>query len=169
MDIKIIKRDGAVVPYTSEKIINAISKANVEVDEVDRLTAREIKNIEEFIFLHASRRFKDNDPMHVEEIQDMVQSRIIHLDKAKLAETYITYRYKRALVRKANSTDESILSLIDLTNEEVMRENSNKAAQIASTQRDLMAGETSKDVTFRLLLPEDISTAHKEGILHFHE
>lgn len=169
MDIQIIKRDGTVVPYTSEKIISAISRANMEVEESDKLTDREIKNIEEFIFLHASRRFKNSDPMHVEEIQDMVQSRIIHLDKAKLAETYITYRYKRALIRKANSTDESILSLIDLTNEEVMRENSNKAAHIASTQRDLIAGEVSKDVSLRLLLPEDVVSAHKEGIAHVHD
>ena len=169
MDIQIIKRDGTMVPYIKEKIMSAISRANMEVDEPDRLLNKEIKNIEDFIFLHASRRFKNGDPMHVEEIQDMVQSRIIHLDKAKLAETYTTYRYKRALIRKSNSTDESILSLIDLTNEEVMRENSNKAAHIASTQRDLMAGETSKDVTFRMLLPNDVSEAHKEGILHFHD
>lgn len=164
--IKIVKRDGTVVPYDGTKIKSAISRANYEVVNTEKVSTEDIDKIEDMIFLRA----KDSDePLHVEDIQDFIETQLIHMNKAELAKTYIKYRYKRELVRKANSTDDSILSLINLTNEEVMRENSNKAAQIASTQRDLIAGEVSKDITMRLLLPPDVVEAHKAGILHFHE
>ena len=164
-DLKVVKRDNSVVEYDHTKIYNAITKANKEVPQSDRITEDDIyailSNIENII--------KDKEYVHVEEIQDLVENQLVDYGKYKLAKAYILYRYKRGLVRESNTTDESILSLIRNTNKDVMEENSNKNAYIASTQRDLIAGEVSKDLTKRLLLPEKITEAHEKGILHFHD
>lgn len=161
--MKVIKRDGATVDFDKAKIAVAISKANSTVDAWDRISDEEInKIVDEISSLHRQR-------LLVEDIQDMVEEKLMELNKYQLMKAYILYRYERALVRKANTTDESILSLIRNANKEVMEENSNKNARTASTQRDLIAGEVSKDLTRRILLPEYISKAHDEGILHFHD
>lgn len=161
--MKVIKRDGTTVDFDKAKIVLAISKANLAVDEWDQITQADIEKIvDEIAGLHRQR-------LLVEDIQDMVEEKLMEMNKYQLMKAYILYRYERALIRKANTTDESILSLIRNANKEVMEENSNKNARTASTQRDLIAGEVSKDLTRRILLPEHISKAHDEGILHFHD
>ena len=149
--------------FDRSKIENAIRKANAAVDENERIEDCEIVSIADYI---ASRK---RTRLLVEDIQDMVEHKLMEAEKFTLAKAYIIYRYSRALVRKANTTDESILSLIQNSNKDVMEENSNKNAVMASTQRDLIAGEVSKDLTRRMLLPDKISKAHEEGILHFHD
>ena len=161
--MKVIKRDDSVVEFDKNKIIRAINKANEAVDFEDRATDEQINAIVEDIASRNRRRIL------VEDIQDMVEEKLMELHKFQLMKAYIIYRYERALIRKANTTDESILSLIKNTNKDVMEENSNKNARTAATQRDLIAGEVSKDLTRRILLPEKISKAHDEGILHFHD
>ena len=161
--MKIIKRDGRIVEYNREKIAKAINKANLDVLENERASKKQIDNIIKHIEELNKKR------MLVEDIQDIIETQLMKMKKYELAKAYIIYRYNRALVRKSNTTDESILSLIKNSNKEVMEENSNKNAIVASTQRDLIAGEVSKDLTKRILLPEKISEAHNEGILHFHD
>lgn len=161
--MKVIKRDGRVVDYDRSKILLAIQKANDEVEIKEKITEQKIE------IIVASIEHLKKDTMHVEEIQDFIEQKLMADGKFTLAKTYIIYRYTRELVRKANTTDESIMSLIKNSNKDVMEENSNKNAVIASTQRDLIAGEVSKDLTRRLLLPEKISKAHDEGVLHFHD
>ena len=161
--MQIIKRDGRVVEYDRSKIITAIQKANGEVEESQRASAEEIEAILNYI------EAKHRTRILVEDVQDIIERKLMEQGHFELAKTYIIYRYSRALVRKANTTDDSILSLIRNANKEVMEENSNKNAVIASTQRDLIAGEVSKDLTRRILLPEKISKAHDEGVLHFHD
>lgn len=161
--MKVIKRDGHIVDYDKEKIIIAIGKANDEVPEDDRATDAEIKKIIKYIESLNKKRIL------VEDIQDIIELKLMEAKRFDLAKHYIVYRYNRALVRKSNTTDESILSLIRNENKELNEENSNKNSVLASTQRDYIAGEVSKDLTKRLLLPEKISRAHEEGILHFHD
>lgn len=161
--MKVIKRDGRIVDYDRNKIVAAIRKANVEVDDFDKITEAKIDNIV------GSIENIGRDTLLVEDIQDLIEQKLMAEGKFVLAKTYIIYRYKRELVRKSNTTDDSIMRLIHNDNKAVMEENSNKNATIASTQRDLIAGEVSKDLTKRLLLPERISKAHEEGILHFHD
>ena len=161
--IKVIKRDGREVNYDRNKIIVAIQKANDEVPPKEKITDDKIEAIV------ASIENRGQDTMQVEDIQDIIEQKLMAEKKFILAKTYIIYRYTRELVRKANTTDDSIMSLIKNSNKDVMEENSNKNAIIASTQRDLIAGEVSKDLTRRVLLPEKISKAHDEGVLHFHD
>ena len=159
----VIKRDGQEVNYNRSKIIVAIGKANEEVPEEERVSDEEIEEIVSYVETRKRKRIL------VEDIQDIIEQKLMALGKYDLAKRYIVYRYTRELVRRANTTDDSILSLIKNSNKEVMEENSNKNATAASTQRDLIAGEVSKDLTKRLLLPEKIAKAHEEGILHFHD
>ena len=159
----VIKRDGRTVDFDRAKIEIAIRKANAEVAEEERATDAEIESILSYI------ESRKNMRMLVEDIQDIIEQKLMEFGHFELGKTYIIYRYSRALIRKANTTDESILSLIKNANKDVMEENSNKNAIAASTQRDLIAGEVSKDLTKRILLPEKISKAHEEGILHFHD
>lgn len=159
----VIKRDGHTVPYDRQKIITAIKKANAEVEPAEKVDDETIEDIVTGI------EAKNRNRMLVEDIQDIIEQNLMDRKKFVLAKTYIIYRYTRELVRKANTTDDSILSLIKNSNKDVMEENSNKNATVASTQRDLIAGEVSKDLTRRILLPEKISKAHEEGILHFHD
>ena len=161
--VKVIKRDGREVTFDRSKIVTAIQKANSEVEPEERVDEDTIEKIVSFV------ESKNKKRMLVEDIQDIIELKLMEQNKFVLAKTYIIYRYKRELVRKANTTDESILSLIRSTNKDVMEENSNKNAVVASTQRDLIAGEVSKDLTKRILLPEKISKAHEEGVLHFHD
>ncbi|MBQ7006165.1 MAG: anaerobic ribonucleoside-triphosphate reductase [Clostridia bacterium] len=161
--MKVIKRDGAFVDFDRSKIIVALSKANDAVEENERITDAQMDEIADFI------TEKKKDRILVEDIQDAVEQKLMELGKYVLAKAYIIYRYNRALVRKANTTDDSILSLIKNSNKDVMEENSNKDAVMAATQRDLIAGEVSKDLTRRMLLPEHISKAHDEGAIHFHD
>ena len=161
--MKVIKRDGHTVTYDRSKIITAIKKANAEVEPGEKVTDEKIEEIVQGI------ESKNRPRMLVEDIQDIIEQKLMADGKFVLAKTYIIYRYSRELVRKANTTDESILSLIKNSNKDVMEENSNKNATVASTQRDLIAGEVSKDLTKRILLPEKISKAHEEGVLHFHD
>ena len=161
--MKVIKRDGHIVDYDKEKIVIAIGKANAEVLEVEQASESEIKKIIKYIESLNKKRIL------VEDIQDIIELKLMELKKFELAKHYIVYRYNRALVRKSNTTDESILSLIRNENKELNEENSNKNTFLASTQRDYIAGEVSKDLTKRLLLPEKISKAHEDGILHFHD
>ncbi len=161
--MKVIKRDGKGVDFDREKIRIAIGKANVCVEEEDRVTDRQIENIIKYIEKLNKKRIL------VEDIQDIIEEKLMGLGKYKLAKEYITYRYTRALVRKSNTTDASILSLIKNSNKELAEENSNKSTALASTQRDYIAGEVSRDLTRRILLPEKISKAHDEGVLHFHD
>ena len=161
--MKIVKRDGKIVDYDREKIRIAIGKANNCVMEDDRISDRQIENIIKYIESLNKKR------MLVEDVQDIIEEKLMGLNKYALAKEYITYRYTRALVRKSNTTDETILSLIKNTNKELNEENSNKNTLLASTQRDYIAGEVSRDLTRRILLPEKISKAHDEGILHFHD
>ena len=161
--IKVIKRDGTIVDYDRSKIKLAIQKANAEVPEEDRIQEARIDSIIDSI--EARRRQR----LLVEDIQDMVEQALVAENKFLLAKTYIIYRYTRALVRKQNTTDESILSLLRNENKELAEENSNKNTMIAATQRDYIAGEVSRDLTRRILLPEYISKAHDEGAIHFHD
>ncbi len=159
----VIKRDGRTVDFDRMKIDAAIRKANAEVEESERATDEEIESILAYIEAKKCKR------MLVEDIQDIIEQKLMEMNHFELGKIYIIYRYSRALVRKANTTDESILSLIKNANKDVMEENSNKNAIAASTQRDLIAGEVSKDLTKRILLPEKIAKAHDEGVLHFHD
>ena len=161
--MKIVKRDGHIVDYSPDKIESAINKANLEVAEEDRVSDVQIKNIIKYIEGLKKKR------MLVEDIQDVIEMRLMNLGKYNLAKEYITYRYTRALVRRSNTTDLSIKELIDGENEYWNTENSNKNARIVTTQRDYLAGITSTDITRRFLLPEDIVRAHDEGIIHFHD
>lgn len=165
-NMRIIKRSGTEVAFDITKIVAAVEKANKEVVETDRLSLEQIKEIAKKVTLTCSSM---NRTFGVEEIQDLVENEIMEMQAFEVARKYITYRYKRALVRKANSTDEQILSLIECNNEEVKQENSNKNPVVNSVQRDYMAGEVSKDITKRFLLPEKIVKAHEAGIIHFHD
>ena len=164
--MKIIKRNGAEVPFDIRKIEVAVTKANGSVAEADRMTPVQIRRIAESVELQCQ---KMNRAPTVEEIQDMVEHHIMAHGAFEVAKHYITYRYTRSLVRKANTTDDKILSLIECNNEEAKQENSNKNPVVNSTQRDYMAGEVSRDITNRLLLPREIVEAHEEGIIHFHD
>ncbi len=161
--MKIIKRDGKIVDYDSEKIRVAIGKANNEVSKKEKATNEEIEEIITYIEELNKKR------MLVEDIQDIIEEKLMELDKYQLAKKYITYRYTRELVRKANTTDQSIKELIEGESEYWNNENSNKNAQVVTTQRDYLAGITSTDITRRFLLPEDVVKAHDEGIIHFHD
>ena len=161
--MKVIKRDGHIVDYSPDKIEEAVSKANLEVSEEDRVSDIQIRNIIKYIEgLHKKR-------MLVEDIQDVIEKRLMALGKYELAKEYITYRYTRELVRRSNTTDKSIKELIDGESEYWNTENSNKNAKVVTTQRDYLAGITSTDITRRFLLPEDIVTAHDQGVIHFHD
>ena len=162
----IIKRNGTEVVFESEKIANAVTKANNSVSESCRMTAAQIQEITEAVTKTCEAM---SHAPSVEEIQDLVERQIMEHGAFDVAKSYITYRYTRSLVRRSNTTDEKILSLIECCNEEVKQENSNKNPVVNSTQRDYMAGEVSRDITERLLLPADIVDAHKEGIIHFHD
>ncbi len=161
--MKVTKRDGRIVEYDRNKIVAAIQKANAEVDHYEQISEEKIDAIV------ASIENKGVDNLQVEAIQDMIEQKLMAERKFTLAKKYIIYRYTREMVRRANTTDDSIMSLIKNSNKDVMEENSNKNAYIASTQRDLIAGEVSKDLTKRVLLPEKIVKAHEEGVLHFHD
>ncbi len=161
--MKVIKRDGRIVEFDKEKIELAIQKANNEVKKADKVTKEQIAEIIDYVMSLDKKRIL------VEDIQDIIEMKLMDFKKFTLAKKYMIYRYTRTLVRQQNTTDESILGLIKHSNKELMDENSNKNAIIASTQRDLIAGEVSKDLTKRMLLPEKISKAHEEGILHFHD
>ena len=164
--MKIIKRSGAEVTFDPEKIIVAITKANESVVPSSRMTPIQIKRIAEDVESAAA---NINRSLSVEEIQDMVEDQIMNQRAFDVARRYITYRYNRALVRKSNTTDEQIMSLIECNNEEVKQENSNKNPTVNSVQRDYMAGEVSKDITKRILLPPEIVSAHDQGLIHFHD
>ncbi len=164
--MKVIKRNSSEVTFDISKIITAITKANEAVEEDARMTPMQIKRIAEAVELSCIRM---NRAPEVEEIQDLVESQIMAHGAYEVAKKYITYRYTRALVRRSNTTDEKILSLIECCNEEAKQENANKNPTVNSVQRDYMAGEVSRDITTRLLLPEDIVQAHEEGIIHFHD
>ena len=161
--MKVIKRSGQELDYDREKIIIAISKANKEVPFNEKISEDKIYDIVQSI------EDRNQETMQVEDIQDIIEQKLMAEKKFILAKTYIIYRYTRELVRKANTTDESILSLIKNRNKDLAEENSNKNATVASTQRDLIAGEVSKDLTKRILLPEKTSKAHNDGVLHFHD
>lgn len=164
--MKIIKRSGSEEIFDINKIVRAVTKANESVIPSERMSQAQIESIAEDVE-NAARNI--NRALNVEEIQDMVEDLIMNQHAFAVARNYITYRYKRALVRKSNTTDAQILELIDCNNEEVKQENSNKNPTVNSVQRDYMAGEVSKDITKRLLLPPDIVTAHEEGLIHFHD
>ena len=161
--MKVIKRDGRAVDYNRDKIKIAIEKANNEVKPKERATKEEISEITKYI------EELDKKRILVEDIQDIIEQQLMDRKRFDLAKKYMIYRYTRALVRKQNTTDESILGLIRNQNKELAEENSNKNSVLASTQRDYIAGEVSKDLTKRILLPEKITKAHEEGILHFHD
>ena len=161
--MKIIKRDGHIVDYNSEKIRTAIGKANKEVRGKEKATEEEIEKIIKYIEELNKKRIL------VEDIQDIIEEKLMEFEKYKLAKKYITYRYTRELVRKANTTDQTIKELIEGENEYWNNENSNKNAEVVTTQRDYLAGITSTDITRRFLLPEDIVQAHDDGIIHFHD
>ena len=161
--MKIVKRDGHIVDYDPEKIRVAIGKANTEVRGKEKATEEEIEDIIKYIEELNKRRIL------VEDIQDIIEEKLMEIGKYTLAKKYITYRYTRELVRKANTTDQTIKELIEGENEYWNNENSNKNAEVVTTQRDYLAGITSTDITRRFLLPEDIVKAHDEGIIHFHD
>ncbi len=161
--MQVIKRDGKAVDYDRAKIVAAIGKANAEVEESERASEQQIETILDYI------EHKNKSRMLVEDIQDIIERKLMEFGKFTLCKTYIIYRYTRALVRKANTTDESILKLIRNENKELAEENSNKNTILASTQRDYIAGEVSRDLTKRILLPEKLSKAHEEGVFHFHD
>ena len=161
--MQVVKRDGSIVNYDRAKIVTAINAANAEVEEIERASSAQIEEILDYI------ESKKRSRILVEDIQDMIEQKLMEYDLFVLAKTYIIYRYTRALVRKSNTTDESILSLIRNENKELAEENSNKNTVLASTQRDYIAGEVSRDLTKRILLPEKISKAHEEGAIHFHD
>ena len=164
--MKIIKRNGEEAVFDISKIITAISKANNEVPASEKLTEKQISDIANEITTYCE---NSKTEMNVESIQDLVEKGIMKTGHFAIAKLYITYRYQHELMRKANSTDKQILSLLECCNEEVKQENSNKNSTVVSVQRDYMAGEVSKDITRRLLLDEDIAKAHQEGIIHFHD
>ena len=161
--MKIIKRDGHIVDYEPEKIRIAISKANREVRGKDKISLEQIEEIIKYI------EELDKKRILVEDIQDIIEEKLVEFDKYQLAKKYITYRYTRELVRKANTTDQTIKELIEGESEYWNNENSNKNATVVTTQRDYLAGITSTDITRRFLLPEDIVKAHDEGLIHFHD
>ena len=163
---KVIKRNGEEVHFDLQKIENAINAANAEVDNIYKMNEYQIRAIADDIALQVSQM---PHAVHVEDIQDMVETSIMGMRGYEVAQKYVRYRYKRELARKSNTTDNGILALIDHINEEVNQENSNKNPVINSTQRDYMAGEVSKDLSKRVLLPEEIVEAHEEGIIHFHD
>lgn len=162
----VIKRNGNEVKFDLSKIVHAIEKANKEVDPIYQLNAYQIQAAADSVVKKIQAK---SYAVNVEEIQDMVETAIMEMRGYEVAQKYVRYRYKREMARKANSTDDDILALIDQANEELKQENSNKNPVINSTQRDYMAGEVSKDLTRRLLLPEDIVHAHEDGIIHFHD
>ena len=164
--MKLIKRNGAEVVFDAGKIYAAVEKANAAVVEQERIPAAQIKKLTDRVTKKCE---KLSRAVSVEEVQDMVERELMALGAFTLAKTYITYRYTRELVRRANTTDDKIMSLIECNNEEVKQENSNKNPTVNSVQRDYMAGEVSKDLTRRLLLPADIVKAHEEGLIHFHD
>ena len=161
--MKVIKRDGHMVDYCPEKIEQAILKANKEVEESEQASNTQIKNIIKYIESLGKKRIL------VEDIQDIIEMKLMSIGKYQLAKKYITYRYTRELVRRSNTTDLAIKELIDGENEYWNTENSNKNAKIVTTQRDYLAGITSTDITRRFLLPEEIVEAHDQGIIHFHD
>ena len=163
--MKIIKRNGSEETFDIQKIVVAVTKADKDNGE-RTLTDSQIEDIAEYVEFKCN---KLNRAVSVEEIQDMVENQLMAIGAFAIAKNYVRYRYDRSLVRKANTTDNRILSLIECNNEEVMQENSNKNPTVNSVQRDYMAGEVSKDLTRRLLLPEDIVEADKQGIIHFHD
>ena len=163
---KVIKRNGEEVNFDLTKIENAINKANAEVDNIYKMNEYQIRAIADDI---AQQVGEMRHAVHVEDIQDMVETSIMGMRGYEVAQKYVRYRYKRELARKSNTTDNGILALIEHVNEEVNQENSNKNPVINSTQRDYMAGEVSKDLTKRVLLPEDIVQAHEQGVIHFHD
>ena len=162
----VIKRNGEEVHFNSQKIVNAVHKANEEVDRLHQMNDYQIRAIADNI---ANKIQESTHAVNVEDIQDMVETGIMAMRGYEVAQKYVRYRYKRELTRKSNTTDNGILSLLDNINEEVNQENSNKNPVINSTQRDYMAGEVSKDLSRRVLLPEKIVRAHEEGIIHFHD
>ncbi len=164
--MKIIKRSGEEQVFDSSKIIQAISKANLSVEPKQRLSSEKIAEIADYIEYKCK---KTKRAFNVEEIQDLVENQLMSIGAHELARNYITYRYTRALARQNNTTDKQILSLIDCNNEEVKQENSNKNPTINSVQRDYMAGEVSKDLCKRFLVPEDVMKAHEDGLIHFHD
>ena len=164
--MKIIKRSGREDAFDEAKIVNAVAKANASVGEADRLSDEEVRAVGDNV---AKIAMASSRALSVEEIQDLVENEIMAHKKYRVARNYITYRYTRELARKANTTDDRILSLIECNNEEVKQENSNKNPTVNSVQRDYMAGEVSKDITKRILLPKDIVAAHEAGIIHFHD
>ena len=164
--MKIIKRSGVEVFFDSNKIVAAVQKANASVIDYEKLSDEQIQEIADNVEVACENMKRSAS---VEEIQDMVENQLMNQHAFTVARNYITYRYKRALVRKSNSTDEQILSLLECNNEEVKQENSNKNPTVNSVQRDYMAGEVSKDITKRLLLPQDIVDAHEQGLIHFHD
>ena len=163
--MKIIKRNGSEVDFDLNKIVVAVTKANAACEKQE-LTASQIQEIAEYVEF---KTVKANRALSVEEIQDIVEDQIMAQGAFEVARRYVRYRYTRSLIRKANTTDNQILSLIECNNEEVKQENSNKNPTVNSVQRDYMAGEVSKDITKRILLPQDIVEAHEAGIIHFHD
>ena len=166
VNANVIKRNGVEVIFDKAKIINAVEKANEEVSKLHRLSHYQITALADMI---ATRALESSHAVNVEDIQDMVETGIMVMRGYEVAQKYVRYRYKRELTRKSNTTDDSILALLDQINENAKQENSNKNPTINSTQRDYMAGEVSKDLTMRVLLPEEIVKAHDEGIIHFHD
>ena len=166
VNANVIKRNGVEVIFDKAKIINAVEKANEEVSKLHRLSHYQITALADMI---ATRALESSHAVNAEDIQDMVETGIMEMRGYEVAQKYVRYRYKRELTRKSNTTDDSILALLDQINENAKQENSNKNPTINSTQRDYMAGEVSKDLTMRVLLPEEIVKAHDEGIIHFHD
>ena len=166
VNANVIKRNGVEVIFDKAKIINAVQKANEEVPKLHQLSQYQITALADTI---ATRALESSHAVNVEDIQDMVETGIMEMRGYEVAQKYVRYRYKRELTRKSNTTDDNILSLLDQINEHAKQENSNKNPTINSTQRDYMAGEVSKDLTMRVLLPEEIVKAHDEGIIHFHD
>ena len=166
VNANVIKRNGVEVIFDKAKIINAVQKANEEVSKLHQLSQYQITALADMI---ATRALESSHAVNVEDIQDMVETGIMEMRGYEVAQKYVRYRYKRELTRKSNTTDDNILSLLDQINENAKQENSNKNPTINSTQRDYMAGEVSKDLTMRVLLPEEIVKAHDEGIIHFHD
>ena len=164
--MKIIKRDGTEVEFDAAKIVTAVTKANNRVEAAHKLSEAEIVSIGEYVRKLAEELTR---ALTVEEIQDIVEKEIMRFGKYELAKRYITYRYNRSLARKSNTTDGRILSLINCNNEDVKQENSNKNPLINSVQRDYMAGEVSKDISSRILLPRKVVEAHDAGLIHFHD
>lgn len=166
MHMTIIKRNGSEVPFDVTKIQNAIRKASMDVEENHQLSEDDILFISQQVQKVCEKRHR---ALNVEEIQDLVEEKLIQYNYAQVARCYIKYRFKHELIRKGNTTDDQILSLIENTNEEIKQENANKNSTVLSTQRDYMAGEVSKDISRRILLPNDIITEHDNGVIHFHD